>query len=35
VCDLNGLADPEFIESLKGVAKELEDHNKDIKERIK
>tara|TARA_B110000008_G_C16946178_1_gene554543 strand:+ start:276 stop:461 length:186 start_codon:yes stop_codon:yes gene_type:complete len=30
VCDLNGFADPEFIESLKGVAKELEDHNEGI-----
>jgi hypothetical protein len=35
VCDLNGFADTEFIESLKGVAKELEDHNESVKERMK
>ena len=35
VCDLNGLADPDFIERLRGVAKELEDHNEDVKERTK
>ena len=30
VCDLNGVADIEFINSLKGVAEELEDHNEGL-----
>ena len=32
ICDLNGLADVDFIESLKCVVEELEQHNKTIKD---
>jgi len=35
VCDLNGLADPEFISSLKEVADELELHNEQLKVKVK
>jgi hypothetical protein len=35
VCDLNGLTDPEFISSLKEVAKELELHNEQLKAKVK
>ncbi len=35
VCDLNGLANPEFINSLKEVAEELELHNEQLKAKVK